>query len=93
MIFVPAGSVLVAFLAVIAGWGPEFFGGWGLVAAIAAFRCRHRNWWCLSAAVAALTAGTGILVRWATRPVLTAAVVVFAVVAIIRAAGHVRSVR
>ncbi len=84
---------LFAFLAVISGWGPEFFGGCGLVGAIAGFRRRRDRWWGLAAAAGSLAAGATVLAGWVFRTVWPTAVAVFVVVALLWIIGHRRTGR
>ncbi|MGH9077641.1 MAG: hypothetical protein ACRDY0_09365 [Acidimicrobiales bacterium] len=89
----PSVAVLVAFAAVVAGWGPEFFAAAFLVGAAAAFRRRRRHWWGLAGAAAgvvgAVTVAAGVVLS-TLAPVTLA---VFVAVVALRAAGHRRPAR
>ncbi len=88
MIFYILSGVVSLFCAMALGLGPLVFALAGVIVAVIGFRGRRHHWWGLPLAVGGAVEALGAMAGWRTRTVVTVAVVLFAVLAVARRAGH-----
>ncbi|MCU4184514.1 hypothetical protein K6U06_09085 [Acidiferrimicrobium sp. IK] len=88
MIFYIVAAVVALFCAIALGLGPLVFFVAGAMVAVFGFRARRPRWWGLPLAAAGAVEAVGAAAGWRVRAVAEVVVVLFALLAVVRFAGH-----
>ena len=88
MIFYLASALVALFCAIALGLGPAVFALAGAGVAVVGFRARRPRWWGFPLAAAGAVEALGALAGLRARSIVEVALVLFAVLVVVRVTGH-----